>query len=480
MEALNTSEVMASYGYADVAKAILGFTLRRLPPVHGLARRRAPTALATYYRLYHDRAYVDETDAGLARILRRLGRQVDGQPRAGSHPSRCARTSADDGRRGHAQIAVLQGLKAMARVWPRPATAGCAARPALRRGSGAIRAGSKVARAAARRLALRAAASSARSRRTDAQRLERGLYWNLVVPYALASGFFRPGGRGRGRDAPLPVPARVPSARRRPRADAHIDLRQASRTRPGRTRSTAQRRPAPRRQRPARPARAQPLRAARDRDDPGHVRLGRGVQRRPTRDAYYRKSCCRPTGGQRTFLETLRLILVHETRGPTGTPPGSTSRSRRRARWLADGKTIGVGDAPTSFGPVSYAIARHGRRRVEIAAPASPRLRRCGFGFGCRRGQRIATARARRASRCPSTSSTGTVDLSGWAGQLDRGRPHSALAGKARHQVDASRIGNPTSLPTGVEPSRRAAHACVPPPCRKRDECSEAPAAALP
>ena len=95
----------------------------------------------------------------------------------------------------------------------------------------------------------------------------------------------------------------------------------------------------PRRQRPARPARAQPLRAARRRDDARNVRRGRGgVGRAARRGAAYRTMYLPPNGASNAaFLETLRLMLVHETTGADGTPAGlelayATPRRVARAR----------------------------------------------------------------------------------------------------------------------------------------------------
>ena len=57
--------------------------------------------------------------------------------------------------------------------------------------------------------------------------------------------------------------------------------------------------------------------------------------------------------GAGAFLETLRLMLVHETRGPEGNPrPGARVRDAARVAARAASR-IAVHDAPTSFGPVT-------------------------------------------------------------------------------------------------------------------------------
>jgi hypothetical protein len=66
------------------------------------------------------------------------------------------------------------------------------------------------------------------------------------------------------------------------------------------------------------------------------------------------------SGANASYLGTLRELLVHERRGPLGAPVGlDLSFSTPRA-WLADGQEMDVRSAPTSFGKVSYTLARTG------------------------------------------------------------------------------------------------------------------------
>ena len=77
-----------------------------------------------------------------------------------------------------------------------------------------------------------------------------------------------------------------------------------------------------------------------------------------------------------TFLETLRLMLIHETRAPDGTPTGLELAYSTPRNWLDNGKTIHVNNAPTTFGPISYSIQRHGNYvHITINAPTVPSLR---------------------------------------------------------------------------------------------------------
>ena len=60
------------------------------------------------------------------------------------------------------------------------------------------------------------------------------------------------------------------------------------------------------------------------------------------------------TASNSAFLETLRLMLVHETRDKDGTPVGLDLAFATPRPWLGDGKSIAVNAAPTSFGALTY------------------------------------------------------------------------------------------------------------------------------
>ena len=111
-----------------------------------------------------------------------------------------------------------------------------------------------------------------------------GSYWNLVMPYALASGLFPPGSReakGALRYMLLHGSRLLGLVRAGGYALYGRDVRPpVSGHRPG---LRQQRRALPRRQRPGRPARAQPVRHARRVDDAADVRLRRGGERRAAR-----------------------------------------------------------------------------------------------------------------------------------------------------------------------------------------------------
>jgi hypothetical protein len=74
------------------------------------------------------------------------------------------------------------------------------------------------------------------------------------------------------------------------------------------------------------------------------------------------------------FLETLRSMLVHETRDRAGHPYGLQLGFAALRRWLLPGRHIDVRNAPTSFGPVSYSIAA-GARTLAISVTEPKRSR---------------------------------------------------------------------------------------------------------
>ena len=145
---------------------------------------------------------------------------------------------------------------------------------------------------------------------------------------------------------------------------------------------------------------------------------GEAVSVAPQGDAYYRKTYLPPNqGANSTFLETLRLILVHERRGADGIPRGLEFAFGTPRRWLASGKTIEVAGARTSFGRLSYTITRAGPTvPVEIAAPSPrPSLR---LRLRLPAGERLASVRLR-GHVLPFDRASGTIDLTGRNGPLE-------------------------------------------------------------
>jgi hypothetical protein len=125
------------------------------------------------------------------------------------------------------------------------------------------------------------------------------------------------------------------------------------------------------------------------------------------------------TASNSAFLETLRLMLVHETRDKDGNAVGLELAFSTPRPWLGDGKTISVNAAPTSFGSLTYSLHRDGNRITGTVLvpsrrpPPTMRLR-----LRLPHGVKLRAVRVN-ARRRPVDGRTGTIDLTGLRGPLD-------------------------------------------------------------
>ncbi len=433
-EALDAAEVMAGYGYGDVAKGILRVTLRALPKRFTNWRAGEQfAASALYFRLYRDRPFLEEETPALARLMRAFGRQIEHGADRGLLERE--RYSADIGREVyglHEQAAVRAGLFAMARVWGETGHRQLAARSRVL----AVRLDASLSRAVRRSMKRMPDGSlfvpvALLDKRVPFDRLaasREGSYWNLVMPYALASGVFAPHGAEAG-------------------GLLRYLLGHGSRLL-GVVRAKAESLYGNRRYPVSGIDQVYGLNVSRflaDNDEADQLVLslygtltagmtpdtfisGESSSVAPLRGSSYRAMYLPPNlGANATFLETLRLMLVHEVRGPDGAARGLELAFSTPRPWLSDGKTILVRDAPTSFGPVSYSIERHGPLvHVTVDVPSSPAAPSLRLRLRLPDGDRIASVRAAGLA-IPFDGKTGTIDLSGWAGSLDldvRLHPH--------------------------------------------------------
>jgi hypothetical protein len=89
---------------------------------------------------------------------------------------------------------------------------------------------------------------------------------------------------------------------------------------------------------------------------------GEAISVLPVGTSYYRSMYMPPNlGANSSYLETLRLLLVHERRGPHGLPNGLDLAFATPRSWLAADGSFGVQKAPTSFGLLSYTVTRSGK-----------------------------------------------------------------------------------------------------------------------
>jgi hypothetical protein len=381
-EGTANAEVMSEYGLGDIAEAIVRFSLTRLPRRYSSWRAGAELlAQASTYQLTGNRRLLERSTAGLTWTVKQLEAH---EIRSGRNAGRLLPEALSSDQQAPvdnvtAQLVAWQGLRAMERVWsttghPRLAARARglalrlerALRPAVRRAVVPLADGSLF-------LPYSLTNGTPAFEQLSATRL--GSYWNLVVPYALASGFFAPGGPdARGLLGYLLAHgSRLLGV---PRADAHIVYPGALE---GQTYGLGE---------------IYGLSASRflaDNDQPDQLVLslygmlaagmtpdtyvsGEAVSVLPLDRTYFRKMYMPPnSGANAAFLETLRLLLVHERRDAAGEPAGLDLAFATPRAWLEDGKTISVGEAPTSFGRLSYSITRQGQAVVaHVSVPGNP------------------------------------------------------------------------------------------------------------
>jgi hypothetical protein len=425
-EGVDVAQVLAAHGYFAPARAILvrsfSTPLTRYPNWK-MGQKLVGTAL--YFRLTRDDDYVERVTPSLREYVETLGRQIRRNPRGMLDRERFSSDIPDRVYGLHAQAVVWQGLRSMASVW---ATTGQASLAAQTRSL-----------AARLETGLRKAVRESQRRLPDGSlflpmRLldgeqpygsviesRAGGYWNLVAPYALASGLFAP---------------ESPQASGAIRYLLLHGARLLGLVRAGAYSLYGLE--------PAYPSSGvnpvYGLNAARllaDNDRPDHLVLslygqlaagmtqgtfvsGEGVSVAPLEREYHRSTYLPPNGASNaSFLETLRLLLVHESRDRALAPRGLDLAFATPRAWLEPGRRISVRGAPTSFGPVSFSLAA---RETTISATVDvptwspvPSLR---LRVRLPDGKRIARVTLNGLPYQRFDARTQTIDLSGRNGRL--------------------------------------------------------------
>ena len=426
-EGVDVAEVMGELGYPAVARSILRTSLTRkdVPyPNWKMGKRLVGSAL--HYRLTRDQAYIEGANPTLRRYLDELGRQIaDGGGLLGRE-----RYSSDIDEQVlglHSQATVWQGLRAIGRVWTETGNPELARRaenladllePALRRAvaSSQRRLGDGSLFVPARLLDREPAYGSLTEARL-------GSYWNLVMPYALASGLFAPGS---------------------PEATGILKymLRHGSRL-AGVVRAGAY----ALYNRPVFPVSGTDqvygtnvARFLADGDvadqlvlslygslalamTPNTFVSGEAASVAPLSGRHYRAMYLPPNGASNAaFLQTLRSLLVHETRDAAGAPTGLRLAFATPRPWLRAGKTISVRRAPTSFGPVSYSLeARADTIRAVVDPPTRAAPKTLELRVRLPRGQSVdaVTVNGKPLEQPEGERPGETIDLSGLTGRLE-------------------------------------------------------------
>jgi hypothetical protein len=400
-EALDTSEVMGEYGYRAAAQSILDVAGGRLPTRYTSWRvGELLLAEGMYYRLYRDRALVHHDAARLRNALTWLARRQQKTGLLLPEPLSSDLGGAVNGL--PAQVVAWAGLRSMAPVWSATGHRGLATR--------ANRIAKRL-EAALRRTVTRNATTLGDGSTfvplvlgSDSKPYGRitftreGSYWNLLMPYAFASGFFAPGG-----DAAAGILQYLGEHGAWllgvVRADAHISYHSGG-------------------QGLGQVYGLEMSRFLADNDQADQLSLslygmlatamtstyvsGEAISVLPVAGSCYRTMYMPPNlGANSTYLETLRLTLVHDS--PTGIDLAfSTPRA-----WLAPDGHFGVRGARTRFGRLSFQVRREGGRiRATLDLPRAPSIR---LRLRLPSGTEVLTARA--GARRLRVDPSGTISL---------------------------------------------------------------------
>ncbi|MGZ4462594.1 MAG: hypothetical protein ACXVZP_07125 [Gaiellaceae bacterium] len=427
-ESIDSAEVMGEYGFEAAERAMLRAALVRPLKIYpDLEIGEKLLGLGLEYRLSADRSLLDEAGPLFRGYLARLGRQLSSNPHGILDRERYSSDLPDRVYGLNAQAVVWQGLRSMQQAWLETGhadlarTAGTLAQRLGRGLRRAMRASERRLEDGSLFLPVKLLDGETPYRSVTASR--PGSYWNLVIPYVLASGLIEPASaQARG-------------------IFRYLQLHGSRFLGLVRSAAFAVYRDPP----PSLPTSGSNevygLNLARflaDNDLPDQLVLsfygqlaaamtprthvaGEAASIAPIPGEAERRMYLPPNGtANATLLEKLRLMLVHETQDRSGRADGLELAFATPRAWLEPGRRIDVRAAPTAFGPLSYSIsAARGSLRVSLSvpsrsAPASLRLR-----LRLPRQQRIAAVSLdgrpyRRFSR-----TTATIDLSGLRGDLE-------------------------------------------------------------
>jgi hypothetical protein len=369
-EGVDVARVLAGYGHLGVSRTILRTSLRKRPaiPKTRVIRRSNNwrmgarlVGFAHYIRVSDDVAEVSRATPALRGYVERLGRQIRRNRNGLLNRERYSSDVSDSVYGLHSQAVVWQGLRAMGQVWQQAGYVHLAenCRKLSRRLESGLR---RAVRRSQRRLP--GGALFVPVALLDGERPYRavtesrhGSYWNLVLPYALASGIFEPhGGLAKG---VLAYQRRNGSRLLgRVRAGAFALYGREAHPKSGSSPVYG----------------LNQARFLADNDQPSQLVLGlygqlaaemtpgtfvsgESVSIAPLGGDHYRSTYLPPNGASNAaFLETLRLMLVHESTDSTGKPRGLNLAYATPRSWLAPGKRIDASGLPTSFGRVSLTI----------------------------------------------------------------------------------------------------------------------------
>jgi len=424
-ELVDVAQVMGDYGFRRVERPILEASLRSPSYFPNRAAGERMVASAHYYRRFLDRMYIERVTPLFRKYLAAFDRQLAASAHGILGRERYGADLAKPVYGLHAQALVLEGLRAMSAAWGRTG------HPLLAQQSSQL--------AARLEVGLRAAVHASETELPDRSLfvpialldgeekpydhltdVKRGSYWNLVMPYALASGFFRPGSReaeGVLRYMLNHGSRFLGLVRFRP----HTGVDNPGYQLPGSDDVYG----------------TNVARFLADEDRPDQLvlslygKLGAGMTPRtfvsgegstiaPAPGHFFRFMHRPPNSANNAFfLETLRLTLVHENTDANGIPRGLELAYSTPRAWLRSGRIL-VRRAPTSFGRLSYSIDARGRAiRVRVNVPNRAQPGTLSLRLRLPAGQRITEVTLGAKPFYRFDRAAETIDLSGLAGRID-------------------------------------------------------------
>ena len=405
-ESIDGEQVMTELGFAQVGRSILRVSLtRRATPYPGWTMGEKLLGAAVYVRLTGDTSVLGFADRKLATYVAALGRRQE--PGGLLEPEHFSSDIKDPVQGLHAQAVVWEGLGSISAVWRstgHPKLAASASAIAARLGVALRRA---VERSERRlpdgSLFLPMRLDSGEQPYASVTESRAGSYWNLVAPYAFASGFFQPqSAQAKGALAYLlQHGSRLLGL---VRAGGYALYGPGATT----TRSGTDQ---------VYGVNAARFMAAMDEPDQLVLSLygqlaagmtqntfvaGEAASVAPLDGLRYRAMYLPPNSvSNDAFLETLRLMLVQES-----------ARGLRLAfatprAWLAPGKRIVVSGAPTAFGPLSYSLTASAHEVRVHLDPLAKRPRSIELRLRFPAGTRILSV----TPRGRFDASSGTIDV---------------------------------------------------------------------
>jgi len=424
-EMVDGAEVLGEYGFTGVERQIVKASFHRRSVFPNRAAGVRMAGVADYYRRTGDRRFVDRMTPALRILLGKLQAQLVDSPNGLLERERYGVDINRPIYGLHDQALALQGLRAIAGVWGDTGYTLLAAQATL--AANQLEAGLREAVRVSSfwlgdgslfiPISLHDPAERPYGSVTDS--LE-GSYWNLVMPYALASGLFAPGS-----PEAVGVLRYIQAHGSRflglVRFRAWPNVGKAGYRSPGSddVYGTSWARFLADNEQPDQLILSLYGKLAADMTTNTFV-SGEGSTVGPVDGEYYRSMFRPPNAANNAFfLETLRLMLAHETRLADGTPDGLELAYATPRRWLLPGKRIVVQGMRTSFGALSYSLlARKSAVLVRVTVPkrVAPQTLRLRVRLPLGRQITAVALGGRKFDRYEARS--GTLDLSGLKGRL--------------------------------------------------------------